>query len=55
MKSFEDVIGRIKRMGIDPTDLNSEIEQLEYEISTFLNEEGAKCQSGNSNRTNGSL
>ncbi|WP_160308942.1 hypothetical protein [Paenibacillus sp. DMB20] len=52
MNSLADIIDRLNRMGIDPSDLNSEIEQLENEINIFLKGEGLKCQPERSNLMN---
>ncbi|MGG4346477.1 hypothetical protein ABEW68_33160 [Paenibacillus lautus] len=52
MNSLADIIDRLNRMGIDPSDLNSEIEQLENEINIFLKGEGLECQPERSNLMN---
>lgn len=44
MSRLEDVIGSLESMGVDPLNLNSEIEQLENEIINFFKEEGLECQ-----------
>ncbi len=55
MNSLAEIIERLNRIGIDPADLNSEIERLENEINSFINEEGLKCQPEHLNHTNAIL